>query len=62
MMTKPYHELIAGRIYFGGAQDVQQMVDEEQIAVVVDLRAESTACAAEHPELIWVQIPLSDHA
>ncbi len=38
------------------------MVDEEQIAVVVDLRAESTACAAEHPELIWVQIPLSDHA
>ena len=62
MMTKPYHELIAGRIYFGGAQDVQQMVDEEQIAVVVDLRAESTGCAAEHPELIWVQIPLSDHA
>ena len=29
MMTKPYHELIAGRIYCGGAQDVQQMVDEE---------------------------------
>ena len=61
-MTKPYHELIAGRIYCGGAQDIQQMVDEEQITVVVDLRAESTACAAEHPELVWVQIPLSDHA
>lgn len=61
-MTKPYHELIAGRIYCGGAQDVQQMVDEDQVAVVVDLRAESTACAAEHSELVWVQIPLSDHA
>ena len=61
-MTKPYHELIAGRIFFGGAQDIQQMADEEQIAVVVDLRAESTGCAASQPELQWVQIPLSDHA
>lgn len=61
-MTKPYHELIAGRIYFGGAQDIQQMADEEGIAVVVDLRAESTGCAASQPELLWVQIPLGDNA
>lgn len=61
-MTKPYHELIAGRIFFGGAQDIQQMVDEDQIAVVVDLRAESTGCAASQPELKWIQIPLGDNA
>lgn len=61
-MTKPYHELIAGRIFFGGAQDIQQMVDEDQIALVVDLRAESTGCAASQPELKWIQIPLSDNA
>jgi protein-tyrosine phosphatase len=61
-MTKSYHELIAGRIFFGGAQDIQQMVDEDHIAVVVDLRAESTGCAASQPELKWVQIPLGDNA
>lgn len=61
-MTKPYHELIAGRIYCGGAQDIQQMVDDEGITLVVDLRAESTGCAASQPGLQWLQIPLSDHA
>lgn len=61
-MQKKYHELIAGRIYFGGAGDIQQMVDEEHVDVVVDLRAESTGCAASSADLIWTQIPLGDNA
>ena len=61
-MTKSYHEVIAGHIYCGGAQDIQQMIDEEGIALVVDLRGESTGCAASQPGVQWVQIPLSDDA
>lgn len=61
-MSKLYHALIPGHIYCGGANDIQQMVDEDGIDVVVDLRAESTGCAAHQPEVQWVHIPLSDHA
>ena len=61
-MTKPYHELIAGRIYYGAAKDIQQMVDEEGVCVVVDLRAESTGCAAHRAAVQWIRIPLSDEA
>ncbi|NBS15791.1 MAG: protein tyrosine phosphatase [Gammaproteobacteria bacterium] len=61
-MEKQYHALIEDRIYFGGANDVQQMADEENIDVVVDLREESTGCAASQPHLTWTQIPLGDHA
>ena len=61
-MNKPYHELISGRIYFGAAADIPQMVREEGVEVVVDLRAESTGCAASQPGVIWQQIPLADHA
>jgi len=61
-MQKQYHELIAGRIYFGGASDIQQIADVEHIDVVVDLREESTGCAASNPTLIWQQIPLGDNA
>mgnify|MGYP000281720187 CR=1 FL=1 len=35
-----------GRIYFGGAGDIQQIADDEKIDMVVDLREESTGCAA----------------
>lgn len=61
-MEKAYHSLIEGRIYFGGANDVQQIADEENIDVVVDLREESSGCAAVQAHLIWMQIPLGDHA
>lgn len=61
-MEKAYHALIEGRIYFGGANDVQQIADEENIDVVVDLREESSGCAAVQAHLIWMQIPLGDHA
>lgn len=61
-MNKPYHELIPERIYCGGAADIQQMVDEDGVEVVVDLREEATACAATAEGVRWVQIPLADHA
>lgn len=61
-MSKLYHALIPGHIYCGGANDIQQMVDEDDIQVVVDLRAESTGCAATQPTVQWVHIPLNDHA
>lgn len=61
-MQKQYHELIAGHIYFGGASDIQQIADMEHIDVVVDLREESTECAASNPALIWLKIPLGDKA
>lgn len=60
-MQKQYHELIAGRIYFGSAGDIQQIADEEHIDVVVDLREESVGCAATNSGLSWKKIPLADH-
>lgn len=61
-MKKHYHALIPDTIFFGAAGDVQQMSDEEGIQVVVDLREESTGCAASNPVLSWIQVPLGDHA
>lgn len=61
-MNKTYHELIPGRIYMGGAQDLQTMVDNEGIEVVVDLREESKQCAADGVGLNWIKVPLGDEA
>ncbi|GKU79070.1 tyrosine-protein phosphatase [Paenibacillus sp. L3-i20] len=61
-MSKAYHELIPGRIFMGGAQDVQSMVDHEGVVVVVDLRAEAEQCAAEAEGLEWIKVPLGDVA
>ncbi|MBE4909897.1 dual specificity protein phosphatase family protein [Bacillus luteolus] len=41
MTTKNYHELIKDRIYFGGADDVKDMMANEKADVIFDLRAES---------------------
>lgn len=41
MSTKNYHELIKERIYFGGADDVRDMMANEKADVIFDLRAES---------------------
>jgi protein-tyrosine phosphatase len=41
MTTKNYHELIKDRIYFGGADDVKDMMENEKADVIFDLRAES---------------------
>lgn len=41
MTTKNYNELIKDRIYFGGADDVKDMMENEKADVIFDLRAES---------------------
>lgn len=41
-MTKNYHELIKDRIYIGGADDVADVLENERIDTVFDLRAESS--------------------
>lgn len=41
-MTKNYHELIKDRIYIGGADDVVDVLENERIDTVFDLRAESS--------------------
>ena len=61
-MNKAYHELIPGRIFMGGAQDVQTMVNNEDVEVVVDLREESEQCAATREGLEWIKVPLGDEA
>lgn len=61
-MEKFYHALLADAIFFGAAADVQQIADEEGVQVVVDLREESSGCAANNPGLTWIQVPLGDHA
>lgn len=40
-MTKNYHELIKDRIYIGGADDVKEMMRNENADVIFDLRAEA---------------------
>ncbi|OME78745.1 protein tyrosine phosphatase [Paenibacillus sp. FSL A5-0031] len=61
-MNKAYHELIPGRIYMGGAEDVQSMVDHEGVEVVIDLREEAAQCAAAGEGLKWIKVPLGDEA
>jgi protein-tyrosine phosphatase len=41
MTTKNYHELLENRIYIGGADDVKEMLENEKVDVVFDLRAEA---------------------
>lgn len=41
MAIKNYHELIKDRIYIGGADDVQDIMENEKADVILDLRAEA---------------------
>ncbi|MCD8510493.1 MAG: dual specificity protein phosphatase family protein [Bacillus sp. (in: Bacteria)] len=41
MTAKNYHELLKGRIYIGGAADVKEVLENEKVDVVYDLRAEA---------------------
>ncbi|WP_025691135.1 protein-tyrosine phosphatase family protein [Paenibacillus zanthoxyli] len=61
-MTKTYQALVEDKIYFGGAQDVEQMVKEEGVEVVVDLREEAEECAYPVDTVQWIKVPLGDHA
>lgn len=61
-MDKTYQALVEDRIYFGGAKDIEQMVTDEGVEVIVDLREEAEACASSSPDVKWIQIPLGDNA
>ena len=41
MTTKNYQELVKDRIYIGGADDVEEMMKNEKVDIIFDLRAES---------------------
>lgn len=41
MATKNYHELLKDRIYIGGADDVEDLMKNEKVDIVFDLRAEA---------------------
>jgi thioredoxin reductase (NADPH) len=41
MSTKNYHELLKDRVYIGGADDVEDMMGNEKVDIIFDLRAES---------------------
>lgn len=36
-----YNELIKSRIYFGGADDVREIMENEKVDAIFDFRAES---------------------
>ncbi|OAS21383.1 protein-tyrosine phosphatase family protein [Paenibacillus oryzisoli] len=61
-MTKNYQALFEDKIFFGGAADVEDMVKNEGVEVVVDLRGEATECAYSSADVQWIQVPLGDNA
>lgn len=61
-MQKNYQALIEDKIFFGGASDVEDMVKNEHVEVIVDLRGEATECAYPSANLEWLQVPLGDNA
>jgi protein-tyrosine phosphatase len=62
IMTKNYQPLIEDKIFFGGASDVEDMVKNEGVEVIVDLRGEATECAYPSSDVQWIQVPLGDNA
>ncbi|WP_308639684.1 protein-tyrosine phosphatase family protein [Paenibacillus silvisoli] len=62
MAEQNYQALIRDRVFMGGAADVEAMIKNEDVDVVIDLRAESTGCAYEGAEVEWIRIPLGDNA
>lgn len=60
-VDKSYHALIPGRIFLGGAADIEAMAEREALDLVVDLREESSGCASSRPALDWIRIPLADN-
>lgn len=53
-MEKKYQELIKNRIYFGGANDVSEMMEHEKVDVVFDLRVKEYESAS--PNLVHTPI------
>ena len=61
-MTHNYHALVANQIFMGAAADMQDLATTENVSVIVDLRAESTGCAATQPGIKWIKVPLGDNS
>jgi protein-tyrosine phosphatase len=61
-MQKNYQALVEDKIFFGGASDVEDMVKNENVEVIVDLRGEATECAYPADDVEWMQVPLGDNA
>lgn len=60
-MEKNYQALVEDKIFFGGASDVKDMVKNENVEVIVDLRGEATECAYPADGVEWLQVPLGDN-
>lgn len=54
-----YDELIAGRIYFGGADDAASAVDEEGIEKVIDVRVNGRKEKVDYP---YIHKPIADES
>ena len=59
MTTKNYQELVKDRIYIGGADDVEEMMKNEKIDIIFDLRAEAPT---EESKYNRVHSPIVDDA
>lgn len=59
---KNYQALHEDRIFFGGAADVESMVNDEKCNVIIDLRAEATECAYPEANARWIKVPLQDNS
>lgn len=59
MTIKNYHTLIKDRIFIGGADDVEELMKNENINVVFDLRAEASTGEVSYNR---IQSPIVDDA
>ena len=59
MTTKNYQELVKDRIYIGGADDVEEMMENEKVDIIFDLRAEAPT---EESKYNRVHSPIVDDA
>ncbi|MDB5052964.1 MAG: protein tyrosine phosphatase [Bacilli bacterium] len=57
---KSYQSLHENKIFVGGSADVEAMIKNENIDVIVDLRAEATKMAYPSETTQWIQVPIGD--
>ncbi|MDF2964298.1 MAG: protein tyrosine phosphatase [Paenibacillus sp.] len=61
-MQNNYQNLVEDKIFFGGAADVEDMIKNEGVEIIVDLRGEAVECAYPADHVQWIQVPLGDNA
>ncbi|MFY3793307.1 protein-tyrosine phosphatase family protein [Ureibacillus sp. MALMAid1270] len=59
MIEKSYNELIKNRIFIGGADDIPEVVKNEKVDIIFDLRAEAVE---ENTDYNRVHSPIVDNA